>query len=189
MHSIYKTVIEPKGSRYNNTKMIGDKEFTLNATINEKDFRFTNRIGTVIRPARTSGVLKKGDEVIVHHNVFRRFNNMRGKLVDSGSYVRDDRFTCFDDQMYAYKRDDEWKALEFYCFIEPSLYAAKEGFIYDKNILEPHTGTIFINNPKLEEFGLSKGDKVLFMPGTEYEFVIEGKTVYRMKWWEIIAKL
>ena len=187
--SIYKSVVKPDGDRYNNIKKIGDKEFIENSVINEKDFRFTNRVGVIVAPSRTTDVLQKGDKVIVKHNVFRKFNNIHGDLVDSGNYVKENTFTCFDDEMLAYNRDDKWIVLRFSCFIKPKIKKQTDGFVYETNVKEELVGTIFVNNPQLEEYGLKVGDEILFLPDSEYEFNINGEIVYHMKAQDVIAKL
>ena len=36
--------------------------------------------------------LKKGDEVIVHHNIFRRWYNMRGEEKNSSTHFKDNLY-------------------------------------------------------------------------------------------------
>lgn len=187
--SIYKSIVRPLGDRYENVRLVDGKKLIENSVINEKDFKFTNRIGVIETPARSEKILKKGDLVVVHHNVFRKFNNMQGKLVDGGSYVAEDKFACFSDQMFAYKRaDNDWKSLQDYCFIMPKVQPQQRGVIYDLNPYVEQSGKVFINNPALEKMGINHGDEILFLPFCEYEFTIEGKLVYRMKWQDIVAK-
>ena len=78
MQSLFNYIISTK-NRYNNKVNIGDKELIINTEVTERDYVFVNRIGTVVNtPAALESVIKKDDEVIVHHNVFRRWIDQQG---------------------------------------------------------------------------------------------------------------
>jgi len=82
-------LIEPKGERYNNIKKIGDKELILNAEIS--NFEFLNREGIVkATPLAFETDIRKGDTVIVHHNVFRRWYNIKKEEKNSSSFIDED---------------------------------------------------------------------------------------------------
>ena len=77
MKSVYNFVVTPKGERYNNKKKVGDSELILNTDIYRHEF--VNRIAIVKSvPLIGDTDIKPGDEVIVHHNVFRRWHNVKG---------------------------------------------------------------------------------------------------------------
>ena len=77
MKSVYNFVVTPKGERYNNKKKVGDSELILNTEI--YNHQFVNRIAKVIStPIIGDTDIKPGDNVIVHHNVFRRWHNQYG---------------------------------------------------------------------------------------------------------------
>ena len=77
MRSLYNFVVEPKGERYNNTKKVGDSELILNTEI--FNHQYVNREAVVIStPLIGNTDIKPGDTVIVHHNVFRRWHNVKG---------------------------------------------------------------------------------------------------------------
>ena len=77
MRSIYDFIITPKKSRYNNTKKIGDKELIVNTEI--FNHQYVSREGIIkYVPLVTETEIQQGDDVIVHHNVFRRWHNMKG---------------------------------------------------------------------------------------------------------------
>ena len=77
MQSIFDFIIKPKNKRYDNIKQIGDKELILNSEIS--DHRYVSRIGIVLSiPKSENTNIQVGDEVIVHHNVFRRWHNVKG---------------------------------------------------------------------------------------------------------------
>ena len=77
MKSVHNFVVTPKGQRYNNTKRVGDSELILNTEIFNHEY--VNREATVVSsPMVGDTEIKPGDTVIVHHNVFRRWHNIRG---------------------------------------------------------------------------------------------------------------
>ena len=79
MRSVFNFIIE-SNKRYNNSKDIEGKELILNTEISERDYMYTNRIGIVKAiPAIIKTPIKPGDSVILHHNVFRRWIDIRGK--------------------------------------------------------------------------------------------------------------
>ena len=73
MKSVYDFIISPKSSRYNNTKKVRDSELILNTEI--INHQYVNRLAKVIAtPLLLSSPVNVGDEVIVHHNIFRRWH-------------------------------------------------------------------------------------------------------------------
>ena len=73
MKSLYNYIISTT-NRYDNKVSIDNKELILNTEITERDYKFVNRIGTVVNvPININTPIKPGDEVIIHHNVFRRW--------------------------------------------------------------------------------------------------------------------
>jgi hypothetical protein len=79
MRSLYNYIIYSE-NRYNNSTTVEDKELILNTEISERDYMYTNRIGKVISlPIMFDSEIKKEDEVILHHNVFRRWIDIYGK--------------------------------------------------------------------------------------------------------------
>ena len=77
MKSVYNFVVAPKGERYNNVKKIDDNELILNTKI--FNHQYINREAIVKSvPIVGNTNIKVGDTVIVHHNVFRRWHNIKG---------------------------------------------------------------------------------------------------------------
>ena len=75
MKSVQNFIIKPLGDRYNNKLKVGDKDLIVNTDIYEH--KFVNRCAKVIEIPRVGETpIKKGDTVIVHHNVFRRWTDM-----------------------------------------------------------------------------------------------------------------
>jgi hypothetical protein len=81
MRSIYSFIVEPlNNNRYNNTKKLGNVE--LVTSVSEEDHVSSNRFATVKElPLNYTGEVKTGDTLLVHHNVFKFYNDMKGKAI------------------------------------------------------------------------------------------------------------
>ena len=170
MQSVFNYLVSPKGNRTTGSKEIEGQTLLLNTDL--QNHSYTNRVGTVLNlPLVGNEELKEGDDVIVHHNVFRRFRDVRGKEKDSKNYLSEDVYTVQADQIYAFKRDGEWKALEGFCFVKP----IKEDKMFSVDFEKPLIGIVKFGNDKIKEESL-----VGFKPSSEYEFVIEGQRLYRV---------
>jgi len=79
MQSVFNYLIEPKGGRVTGRTEIDGNELLLNTDL--QNHEYTNRVGVILGLpiANKYKELKEGDEVIVHHNIFRRFRDVRGK--------------------------------------------------------------------------------------------------------------
>lgn len=176
MKSLYNYIISTN-NRYNNKVSVDDKELILNTEITERDYMFVNRIGTVVNvPININTPIKKGDEVIVHHNVFRRWFDVRGNERNSGSYINENNYTVAQDQIFAYKRNGEWHCPIQYCFVEP----IENEDIWSLDSEQKLLGKLTYTNDYLSSLGLSCGDIVGFTPDSEYEFNIDDKKLYRI---------
>ena len=175
MQSLFNFIVKPKSGRASNKTKIGDKELILNTDL--QDHRYVNRQGIVIdTPKNINTAIKKNDEVIVHHNVFRRFYDVRGKETNSKSYFKEDMFFVDDSQIFLYKRNNKWFAPENYCFIKP----IKSNNIFSLDKEKPLIGIVKYLNNYLLNSGIKEGDLVGFTPRSEYEFLIEGERLYRV---------
>tara|TARA_R100001509_G_C4816177_1_gene198139 strand:+ start:175 stop:762 length:588 start_codon:yes stop_codon:yes gene_type:complete len=170
MKSVYGFVIKPIGERYNNTKKVGDKELIVNTEV--FNHQYVNRKAKVIStPIIGNTEIEVNDDVIVHHNVFRRWHDQHGKERNSGNYFNEDTYIVYIDQIFAYKRYWRWQPLKGYNFIQPlkqtnPLYNEKEKL---KGIVKYTDGCV------------KEGDIVGFLPIDKYEFVINGERLYRVK--------
>ena len=170
MRSVYNFVVTPKGERYNNKKKVGDSELILNTEI--FNHQFVNRIAKVIStPIISDTDILPGDEVIIHHNVFRRWNNVKGIEKNSRSFFNEKTYLINQDQIFLYKRYWEWRAPKGYCFVKP--LKAKNPFNID---LERH----LIGVVKYSDGTVKEGDLVGFRPSSEYEFIVDGERLYRV---------
>ena len=176
MQSLFDYIISTE-NRYNNVVNIDEKKLIINTEITERDHIFVNRIGTVCScPLTGNTTIKKGDDVILHHNVFRKWYDSHQVEKNSASFLSENKYLVASDQIYAYKRNGEWKCLPDYCFVKP-IYKYDEWALHtDENL----SGELVYLNEKLEDLGLSKGSVVGFTPNSEYEFTIDGQKLYRI---------
>lgn len=176
MRSLYNYIISTN-SRYDNKVSVGNKELILNSEITERDYVFVNRIGTVVNaPINIKTPIKSGDEVIVHHNVFRRWFDVRGNERNSGNYIKEDTYTVSEEQIFAYKQNGKWHCPIQYCFVEP----LENKDVWSTDSEQKLIGKLTYTNDYLSSLGLSCGDVVGFTPNSEYEFNIEDKKLYRI---------
>ena len=178
MQSIFNFIVRPKHGRSTSEKDIDGKKLLLNTEV--QNHNYTSRLGVVTNtPLAVDSEIEPGDEVILHHNVFRRFRDIRGKEKNSKAYYKEDAFFVQPDQIYAYKRNTEWQALDGYCFVKP--IKAKETFDMHKE--QPSIGII-----KYASDSFETGALVGFKSGMEYEFNIEGQRLYRVPTNQITIK-
>ena len=185
MQSLYSFIIQPKNGRYTNEVSVGDKKLIINTTMD--DHKFVNRVGVVMSvPLIGDTDLSVGDEVIVHHNVFRRFYDVRGVEKNSSSYFKENMYFCYYDQIFLYKHKNQWKAPGNFCFVKPILKKEKQIISDEKE--QKRIGILKYGNSSLEAFKIHEGDLVGFSPSSEYEFIIEEDRLYRMRTNDITIK-
>lgn len=178
MRSPFYFIVKPvNGKRYDNTKQIDGIDLIVSTS--EEDHRFSNRYAEVVEvPINYSGDVRKGDILLVHHNVFKYYFDMKGRQKSSFSFFMDDLFFVENDQFFMYKRDGEWHAHDRFCFVKP--IPPSQSGIYNPGKEEPLTGIMMYPSKQLVEAGVNKGDKVCFQPDSEYEFNVDGEKMYRM---------
>ena len=170
MKAPFDFVVSPKGGRYNNIKKVGDKDLIINTEV--YNHQYTNREAIVKSvPTAFETEIKPGDTIITHHNVFRRWHDVRGVERNSRSFFNEDTYFIKEDQIFLYKRDNKWEAPEGYCFIQP---------IKQRNELSEDKEESCIGIVKYTDGTYNIGDLVGFMPFSTYEFVIDGKRLYRV---------
>ena len=170
MKSVYNFVVTPKGERYNNKKKVGDSELILNTEI--YNHQFVNRTAIVKSiPIIGDTDILPGDEVIVHHNVFRRWHNVHGEEKNSRSFFDENTYLINQDQIFLYKRNNKWCAPKGYCFVKP--LKAVDQFNIESE--KPLQGIV-----KYSDGTVKEGDLVGFRPSSEYEFIVDGERLYRV---------
>ena len=187
MQSPFYFITKPlKGKRYNNTKEIGGIDLIISTS--EEDYRFSNREAEVIEvPVDYSGPIKIGDKLLVHHNVFKFYNDMKGRRKSGKSFFKEDIFLIDDEQFFMYHNGTGWHAHDRYCFVQP--IKPEESFIYKPIEEEPLMGIMRYPNKSLLDAGIKAGDKVCFKPDSEYEFIVDDEKLYRMYDHQITIKL
>ena len=178
MRSPFNFIVKPEsGTRYNNTKEIGGIDLIVNTS--EEDHKFSNRHAIVVEvPNKYDGPIRPGDTLLVHHNVFKFYNDMKGRQKSGRSFFRDDVFLIDPDQFFLYKQDGKWHTYDRYCFVKP--IPATESYIKKPFTHEPLMGEMVYPNAYLVSQGVDQGDKVCFKPDSEYEFEVDGEKLYRM---------
>ena len=126
--------------------------------------------------------IKKGDIIIVHHNVFRRWHNMHGVEKNSRSWLKKGTYAIYDDQIFAYKRNNTWKPLSGYCFVKP----IKSYNNLTTNKEQPLVGVMRYSDGSIKN--IKNGDLVGFTPDSEYEFIVNNERLYRVLTKEITIK-
>ena len=162
-------IVSPIGGRYNNSTKIDDKELILNTEI--YNHQFVNRLAKVIAtPLLFPSPIEVDDEVVVHHNVFRRWNDVKGREKNSRSYLSDNRYLISSNQIFLYKKDD-WRAMPGFSFIKP-LKAVNKFNTKDE---KPLVGVI-----KYSDGTFNKEELIGFRPKVECEDFINGERLYRI---------
>lgn len=164
------------GRRYDNIRTYGNNEFIVSAS--QEDHTVSNRFAEVISvPIYYNGPIIPKDIVVVHHNVFKFYYDMRGRQKSSWHHLKDDLFIVEPEQVYLYSNDKEnWKALSPFLFIRP--IPSEDKIFSPINGLEELWGEVVFNNDDMTE--VEVGDIVSFTPDSEYEFRINNEILYRM---------
>ena len=172
MKSLYSFIVKPLNERYDNVKKVDDKTLIINTGI--ENHRFVSKKAAVVStPAAYTSKIKVGDELYVHHNIFRRWYDQKGNERNSSTFFKDDLYFVSPEQIYMYNL----KTHLDYCFVKP---------LKNQNILEnrkeqPNVGIMKYSNSSLEAIGITPGTLITFTPNSEFEFIIEGERLYCMK--------
>lgn len=177
MRSIFNFVIKPKESRNVNIKKVNGSDLILNTDV--QDHKYVNRIGIIIGLPKAGCLgINLGEEVVVHHNVFRRFYDIRGVEKNSSSYFMDDVFIVVPDQIFMHREPGgDWNPINGYCFVKPVVSSDIWSSEKEKELI----GVLKHVDDTLLQSGFNKGDLVGFLPRSEYEFIIDGERTYRVE--------
>jgi hypothetical protein len=183
MKSVFNFIVKPLGERYDNKIKVEGKELILNTKI--ESFKSVNNLAEVIStPLAYSSDIKVGDIVVIHHNVFRRFYDIRGNQKNSRAYFMDNMYFCDIDQIYLYKSEDKWKTLGDRCFIKPLKNIDYLKLDKEQRLI----GILKYGNSSLKELKINEGDLVGYTPYGEFDFIIDGERLYCMKSNDIVIK-
>jgi hypothetical protein len=171
MKGLFNFIIKPIGNSYSNTKKIGDKELIINTRIEEH--KSVNRTAVVLAvPKHHKTSVKVGDEIIVHHNIFRKSYDMRGKAQNSRFYINDEMYHCPIDCVFLYKTNSKWQAVDDYSFIKP---------LVNDNVYSTNAEKYCVGIIKYSSSEHKPGDLVGFRNNIEHEFVVDGELLYKIK--------
>ena len=178
MQSPFNFIVKPEdGRRYSNTKEVGGIDLIISSS--EEDASASNRRAIVVEvPVGYDGPIKKGDTLLVHHNVFKFYNDIKGHRKSGKSFFRDDLFFVDAEQFFLYKSGEKWNAHDRYCFVKP--IPMKKSLLCKPGSEEPLMGTMKYPNDYLLSQGVGCGSTVSFTPDSEYPFDIEGEKLYRI---------
>ena len=172
MQSLYYFIVKPLEERYDNIRRVAGTDLIINSGI--EDHRFISKKAVVVStPAAYTTKINIGDELYIHHNIFRRWYDQKGKERNSSTHFKDDLYFVSLEQIYMYNL----KTHLDYCFIKP---------LKNQNILEnrkeqPNVGIVKYSNKFLEALKIIPGTLITFTPNSEFEFIIEGERLYCMK--------
>ncbi len=182
MNSVYDFIIKPLGERYNNKVNIDNKELIINSSIS--DHKFVNRLAKVVSiPLAIKTNIKINDIVIVHHNLFRRYYNMKGESVNGSKYFKDDLYFASESQIYLYN-NGIWNTNKDFCFIKP----LQENNEFSVEKVKKNVGILKYGNSSLEVLGITTGDVVGFKSNREFEFIVDKQLLYCMESNDILIK-
>lgn len=173
MKSPFYFIVSPRDNqRYDN--MRGD----LFISTSKEDHLTSMREAVVIAtPIGYEGPVEPGDLIIVHHNTFKYYYDMRGREKSAWNHFQENLF--FVEDPYAYKKPGgNWIGIGRYVFVSPveNDYTG----ITTADVEKPLVGTIKYANEEILSLGIKEGDMVTFEPESEYPFSIDGEKVYRM---------
>jgi len=177
MNSLLDFIVIPKGKITTSIKNVNNKNIILNTEL--QNHNYVNRIGVVIaEPLINNTNIKKGDEIIVHHNVFRRFYDIRGKEKNSRSYLEENKYLVNQQQIFAVKKE-QWECLKGFCFVKP----LKENKMFSMDFEKPGIGIV-----KYTDGSIEKNALVGYKLGFEYDFYIDKEKLYRVPTNQITIK-
>ena len=176
MKAIYDFIVTTD-NRYNNKVDVDGKELIVNTEITERDAEFVNRIGKVTAiPTGFETDIQVGDHVILHHNVFRRWYDMKGREMNCRAMIDEKTYRVGAEQIFAYGKPGDWKATLGFCFVKP----IKDDSQWREHMYKQLQGELVYTDKYLDSLGMEAGTIVGFTPESEYEFTIDDELYYRI---------
>ncbi len=196
MKSINYVIVEIDQQYKNEVKFKSGVSIIVNTRV--ESVENINRVAKVVSvPDGT--VLKKGDYVVIHHNILRKRGSQKGNEIESEFYIKENTFFVPFEEVFMYKRgEDEWKALSPHCFIKPieakdeltsKLIYIPESLDKGYKGMKKNQGFIAYGNPSLEDIGASEGDEIIFQKDSEYEIELGGQIYYKMSTQNVLGKV
>jgi len=188
MKSPFNFILSPIGGQYKNTININGVDLVLNTSLDLA--KYVNRIAIVVElPIYYNGYISVGDIVVVHHNIFRTYHDMKGRQTKSPEFFRDDLYIVNPDRIYLFKSKGIWKSNLNYCFVKP-IAKIQNTSLHSVDKEEKHIGVIVYPSKKQEDnLKLKSGSFVAFTKNSEYEFEVDGEKIYRMYDRDVVIEL
>ena len=172
MKSLYSFIVKPYDDRYDNIRRVDGNNLIINTSI--ENHRFISKKAVVVStPAAYNTKINIGDEVYVHHNVFRRWYDQKDRERNSSTFFKDDLYFVIPEQIYMYNLKPHLD----YCFVKP---IKNQSFLENRKE-QPNVGIVKYSNKSLEALGITPETLITFTPDSEFEFIIEGERLYCMK--------
>ena len=151
MRSIYDFIVKPVGKRYDNEVKVGEHTLVTNSSI--ESFKHVNNVAEVIEtPAAFATSIKKGDLIVIHHNVFRVFYDMKGIKKNSRSFLKDGLFFCSIDQIYFNNKFCTYFGTQnptnFIHILEKTVFEIKKSF-FPFLFRKYYTNKLFVHYPEI----------------------------------------
>jgi len=171
MKSPYDYVIKPVGDRYNNKVQVDPgKDLILNTEIS--NHQYINRVAEIVSvPILKATHLRVGQKVVVHHNIFRRWYDIKGRERNSRSFLAEDKYIAHEEQVYMYEDDGKWKCMPGFTFVKP--FKSKDELTTDT---EQQLKGVVVYSDGVHKIGSVVG----FRPNMEFEFVLGGNRLYNI---------
>jgi hypothetical protein len=153
-------------------RRVANTDLIINSGI--EDHRFISKKAVVVStPAAYDTEINIGDELYIHHNIFRRWYDQKGRERNSSTYFKNDLYFASPEQIYMYNL----KTHLDYCFVKP---LKNQSFLENRKE-QPNVGIVKYSNKSLEALGITPETLITFTPNSEFEFIIEGERLYCMK--------
>lgn len=185
MFGLENFIIKPKdGNRYLNTKKVGDKEMIVCTSVEES--KDVQRVGVVVGlPFNYKGDIIIGQEVIVHHNVFRITLNDWGVPMHSHFHIENDLYSVPSELIYMKIENGEYVSFDENVLIKPFF----QEDLVEGNVQKRQIGVLEFVSKNLQKLGLKKDDIVVYKKDSEHYFNIDDKNYYRMPSDRVLAKV
>ncbi len=170
MQSIYQFLIEPIGNRYSNEVNVEGKSLIVNSE--NSNHEYVNRLARVVScPKVNNTKIKPGDEIIVHHNVFRRWYDVKGQEKNSKAYFSKNLYIVSQDQIFLVKQKGKWSSMSGFTFLQPLQNNDK----FSLEVENPNVGKVVYSDGSFD-----KNEILGYTPFSHYEFVIDNQRMYRV---------
>lgn len=194
MQSVNYFIVEIDKAYENEVELSTGGSIIINSTI--ESVEHINRVATIVS-APIFTVLKAGDKVVVHHNIFRLRNDVNGNIAQSNFHIEGNNYFVPLTEVFMVKSvgDSDWRAMNPYCFVKPIEELQQPSF-FSLSLQESSykgkrkgVGKMCYPNEDLTAQGVKMGDEVKFTANSEYEFNIDGVLYYKMSTRDITAVL